>query len=142
MASQLDYDQGGTRRQLIRQYMGPSIGWVTLPGITELTITKVGITQLLIGVSLVKVNVAGLVTVVLPSAIHPSVPAGVLPGENADIPITIVDLGGNAQAFNITIQPFSGAENIMGLASVVINNNYGGYILNPSSSLKGWTSTQ
>jgi len=142
MASQLDYDQGGTRRQLIRQYMGPSIGWITLPGTTELTISTAGTTQLLIGVSLVKVNVAGLVTVVLPSAIHPAVPAGVLPGEFGDIPITIVDIGGNAQAFNITIQPLSGAENIMGLASVAITNNYGGYILNPSSTLKGWNSTQ
>jgi hypothetical protein len=122
--------------------MGPSIGWITLPGTTELTISTAGTTQLLIGVSLVKVNVAGLVTVVLPSAIHPAVPAGVLPGEFGDIPITIVDIGGNAQAFNITIQPLSGAENIMGLASVAITNNYGGYILNPSSTLKGWNSTQ
>jgi hypothetical protein len=140
MPSQTDLDQGGTARQTVRTFMGPTIGWVDLPGTFPFEITVAGTYTLTPDVSLVRVNVAGAVTIILPSAIDPKVPAGVLPGLFAKTTLTIIDIGGNAQANPITLQPASGAENIMGLPSITISTNYGGFTLKPSNSQKGWTS--
>jgi hypothetical protein len=142
MASQTDLDQGGTARQWVRTYLGPSVGWVYLPGRNPFVITVAGTYVLTPDTSLVEVNVAGLVTLTLPTAIDPGPPAGALPGLYAKTPITIVDLGGNALAFPITINPASVAENIMGLSTppvLQITSNYGAYTLEPSNAQKGWT---
>lgn len=120
--------------------MGPSVGWVWAPVGNVLPIIAAGTYTLDPSVSLVTVSVAGLVTVVLPSAINPTIPAGAQPGLFVGNAITIVDIGGNAGTFAVTIQPKSGAENIMGLSSITISVNYGGYSLLPSSILKGWNS--
>lgn len=138
MASQLDLDQGGTFRGWVKQYLGPSVGWVWVPGDNILPIVAAGTVIVLPGTSLITVNVAGAVTIILPAASNPIVPAGVLPGLFANNPITIVDIGNNAQAHPITIQPVSVAETIMGLASIQITVNYGGYTLAPNSALKLW----
>jgi len=139
MPSQTDLDQGGTSRQWVRTYLGPSVGWVQLPGLNPIpTITAAGTYTLAADTTLVQVNVAGAVTIILPSAINPSVPAGAQPGLYAKKPITIVDIGGNAGAFPITIEPASNTENILGLASIQIAVNYGGYTLSPSNEQKGW----
>ena len=140
MGSQTDLDQGGTARQWVNTYLGPSVGWVRLPGSNILSITTGGTTVVALGTSLVIINVAALVTVTLPTAIHPSVSAGVIPPPFADIPITIVDVGGNAATYNITIQPASGSENIMGLSLIKLTASYGGISIRPSNALKGWTS--
>src|SRR5712664_961586 len=139
MGSQTDLDQGGTARQWVRTYLGPSVGWVQLPGNNPFTITVAGTYTISPDTSLVTVNVVGAVIIVLPSAIDPIVPAGVQPGLFAKTPITIVDIGGNAQAHPITIQPASVSENIMGLASIQITVNYGAFTLNPNNSQRGWT---
>lgn len=140
MPSQLDLDQSGTDRQWVRTYMGPTVGWQMLPGLNALPlITTAGTYTILPDTTLIQVNCNGVVIINLPSAIVPSVPAGVLPGLFAKKPITIVDIGGFAQAQPITINPFSVAENIMGLASIQITSNYGAWTLNPSSTQKGWT---
>ena len=52
------------------------------------------------------------------------------------VPVSIVDIGGNAGSNNITINP-NGAELIIGLSQVVIRTNYGGMTLWPISS-GGW----
>ncbi len=140
MGSQTDLDQGGTSRQWVRTYLGPSIGWVDLPGTNPFPITAPGVYTLAPDTSLVTVNVAGAVTIILPSAVNPLVPAGVQPALFAKTPVTIVDIGNNAQAHPITIQPASGSENIMGLAQIQITVNYGGYTLSPNSAQQGWTS--
>jgi hypothetical protein len=141
MGSQTDLDQGGTPRQWIRTYLGPSVGWIQLPGLNPLpTITAPGTYTLAPDTTLVQVNCNGAVIIILPSAQDPGVVAGVLPGLYAKHPVTIVDIGSHAQANPITIQPASGAENIMGLTSIQITVNYGGYTLNPSNAQKGWTS--
>jgi hypothetical protein len=142
MGSQLDLDQGGTDREWLRVYRGPSVGWITIPYRNVLIITSAGTVILNPSTSLVQVAVAGLVTVVLPSTIDPSVGPQALPGLFAKNPITVVDIGGNAEAYPITIQPVSGAENIMGLASIQITAEYGGYTLTPSNRQKGWTNPQ
>ena len=137
--SQSDLDQGGTSRQWVNVNMGPTIGWVSLPGRNPYAINSAGTFALAPDTSLVLVNIAGLVTITLPTAIDPEVPGGVQPALFSKTPITIVDIGGHAASFNITIQPFTLAENIMGLSSLQITSNYGSYTLEPSNTQKGWT---
>lgn len=140
MASQTDFDQGGTARQWVRTYQGPTIGWTYLPGLNPLPIiTAAGTYVLQPDTTLVQVNCAGAVIIVLPSAIEPVIPAGVQPALFAKKPVTIVDIGGFANAHNITINPASIAENIMGLTTIAITTNYGAFTLNPSNAQKGWT---
>ena len=142
MGSQTDLDMGGTSRQWTKTYMGPTVGWVNLPGRNPLIITAGGTYTLQPETSLVEINVAAAVTVILQTAIDPSVPAGAQPGLYAKTPVTIADIGGNAGTYNITIQPASGAENIMGLASIQLLTAYGSYSLRPDNTLKGWTAAQ
>ncbi len=139
MPSQLDLDQGGTIRQTQRVYMGPSVGWVNVPATVILPVTAAGTTVVLLGTTLVLVNVNAAVTIQLPSAKDAGVPAIGLSGPYIKSPITIVDIGGFAQAHPITILPAAG-ENIMGLSSISLSVNYGGYTLNPSNTQQGWTS--
>ncbi len=139
MGSQTDLDQGGTFREWVKTYLGPSVGWVYLPGSNVLPITAAGSYTLALGMSVVLVNIAGLVTLFLPTTIHPTVPAGVLPVPYADTQITVVDIGGHAKATPITIKPASVAEAIMNLAQIQITANYGSFILRPNSTLHGWT---
>lgn len=140
MPSQTDLDQGGTSRSWVNLFLGPSVGWIRVPMQSVFPITAAGTYTLDPNVSLVTVNVAGAVTIILPPATNPSNrgAAGVQPGLFADNPITIVDVGNHAQAFPITIQPSSVAETIMGLASIQITVNYGGYVLQPNSALQTW----
>jgi hypothetical protein len=143
MPSQTDLDQGGTNRQWIPQWLGPSVGWIWVPALNILPITVGGTFQLDPSTSLVQVNTTGSVTIRLPSAIDP--PAGPMSqtGLFANNPITIVDVGGNAGAHPITITPISpnpNGESIMGLASISLSVNYGGYTLLPNSANKTWNS--
>src|SRR3974390_369037 len=139
MSSQTDLDQGGTNRQWQRTYMGPSVGWVMGPLQNILPVSATGTYTLDPSVSLVEVGVAGPVPIVLPSAANPAAPAGALPGQYVKNPITIVDVGGNAATNNITINPAPG-DTVMGLASVKIATNYGGYTLAPVPAQRTWTS--
>lgn len=141
MTSQIDLDQGGTARQWVRTYLGPTVGWVYLPGLNPLpTITANGTYFIQPDTTLVQVNNNGPVSIILPTAIDPGVPAVTQGALYAKKPITIVDIGGFAQASNIVIAPFSVAENIMGLSSIKIAVNYGAFTLNPSNAQRGWTS--
>lgn len=141
MGSQTDLDQGGTSRQWVRTYMGPSVGWVYLPGRIPFQITAAGTYTITPDTSVVDVSANGAVIVILPTALNPNAPAGALPGLYARTAITIVDVGGFATAHPITIQPASVAETIMGLASIQITANFGAFILSPNVSLKGWVNS-
>ena len=136
MGSQTDFDQGGTPRQFVRRWLGPSVGWVNSPDSNQVGILTPGTTTVVIGTTLVKVSVAGLVTVQLPKTLIPAVPAGVLPGDYLYLPMTIVDTLGVASSFNITILPFAG-ELVIGQASLVISSDFGAYTLLPKFS-GGW----
>ncbi len=140
MTSQTDLDQGGTSRQFVRQYLGPSVGWVTVPApaASVLAITAAGAYSVQSSTTLVTVNIAGAVTVNLPKAHTPAAGAQALPGLFVQQPIVIIDTGGNAFAHPITIVP-NGTETIMGLAQIVLNSPYGGYTLKPSDALNGWS---
>jgi hypothetical protein len=141
MGSQSDLDQGGTSRIWDKQYLGPSVGWIQVPVRNILPITAAGTYAIDPSTSLITVNVAGPVTVILPTTLNPSSGGMGQPGLFVDNPITIVDIGGHANANPITIQPFSGSENILGLASIQITSNYGGYTLLPSAAQQGWSAT-
>lgn len=137
MASQTDLDQGGTTRGWVEQYLGPSVGWQLVPqqASSVLTITTAGTFAVDPSTTLVAVNVAGLVTIILPNLI-PTVPGVTQPGLYTYRPITIVDQGGNAATFNITIEGFNGAQLIMGLDSILIRENFGTFTLKPIAN--GW----
>jgi hypothetical protein len=115
------------------------VGWVRLPSRNLLEITAAGTYTLDYSTNLVHVNVNDAVTIILPPASNPGVPAGALPGKFGKVSIGIVDIGGFAAAHPIIIQPASGAETILNLPFIQIVSNYGGFILYPSSTLNGWT---
>lgn len=138
MTSQTDFDQGGTFRQYVRRHLGPSVGWVTSPDLNVLSVTTAGLTTAAVGTTFVAVNVAGAVGIQLPSAKAPTAaPPGALPGLSLGLPMTIVDIGGHADLFNITILPF-GSETIFGNSSLVISAQYGAYVLVPNLVSGGW----
>ena len=130
-----DYDTGGTARQTQKAFLGPSVGWVDkVPTASLLQVTTSGTYNLDPGICLVQVNVAGAVIIVLPTALNPSVSALAQPNLFIKQTIVIADVGGNAAAHPITIQPNSGAESIMGQASIQIKDNYGSYSLTPAAN--------
>jgi hypothetical protein len=133
----VDFDQSGTFRQWVKHDLGPSIGLVMLPLQNVLAITSAGTFALSADTTFLQVNVAGAVTVILPRAAAPVVPAISVPGLFGNIPIVIADVGGNAQAHPITIQAQPG-ESVMGLASIQITVAYGAYTLAPNSSSHTW----
>lgn len=142
MASQTDLDQGGTNRQMVRTYLGPSVGWVTMPApaASLLAITAAGAYMIDPSTTLITVNFNGAgVTIQLPKAHTPAAGAQALPGLFVQNPITIVDIGGFAFNHPVTILP-SGVETVMGLPSIQLATNYGGYSLKPNNDLNGWVS--
>jgi hypothetical protein len=135
----IDFDQGGVSRQWTPHYLDPSVGWVMGPVQNILSVTQAGTYVLDPSVSLVEVNIAGPVTIVLPSSSIPAAGPLAQPGLFIENPITIVDIGGNAAANNITINPNNASETVMGLSSIKIATNYGGYTLQPFPAQRTWT---
>lgn len=142
MSSQTDLDQGGTNRQWVLADMGPTLGRVRVPLQNVLVITVAGTYVLNASTTLVQVNCNGAVVIKLPTAIQPSYQGApsAQPGNFANSPITIVDVGGFAASHPITIDPASVAETIMDLTSIQIQVAYGGYTLLPNSAEATWNS--
>lgn len=138
MGSQIDLDQGGSYRQFQRVFLGPSVGWVTFPVDNVLAVTAAGTVSPVNGTTLITVNVAGSVTVSLWDPLAPTPPAGALPGPYMALPLTIVDIGGHANADPITINPPAG-RTIDGIASWSIDNDFGGVILKPNLANGNWS---
>lgn len=138
MVSQLDLDQGGTDRQIIRKYLGPSVGWVAIPDNSFWPVIVGGTTTLLLGTTLVPVSYDGDgVNIVLPPVSLPNPPAGVLPIPYARLPLTVYDAGGFAGDHPITLTPADG-ETIMGLSSIQIAVAFGGWSLMPHPENSTW----
>lgn len=134
-----DLSLGGIVRQGTRIYLGPSLGWIDWPGAIY-PLVAAGTYQITPGYSLITVNVAGAVTVILPTTILPT-NQGAQAALLAPQPITIVDVGGNALNNPITIEPFQGTgETIMNLNSIALNSNYGSWTLAPNAAQKTWNS--
>jgi len=134
MGSQLDLDQGGTARFRQRQYSGPSLGWVDAVD-AILRISVAGTFAVQLGSSVITANVAGTVTLQLPSFrnVNPA-----LLGQIRAIPLTIMDIGGFAGTSPITILASAG-ETISGQPQVQITTAYGAVILQPDPILGGCT---
>ncbi|MDE2106423.1 MAG: hypothetical protein KGL39_54915 [Patescibacteria group bacterium] len=136
MASQTDLDQGGTYRQFVRRFLGPSVGWVWTPEDSVLPVTGASATVVW-GTTVVTVDFNGAVGIQLPSSKAPGVAAGAVPGGSLILPVTIIDVGGFASVTNIiTITPF-GTETIDGLTTWTITNPYGRITLTPPDLTSG-----
>lgn len=139
MSSQLDLDQGGTARTFAKVWLGPSVGWIWAPITSVLPIIATGTYKLDPSTNFVTVNFNGAgVIIILPTTIPNAAGAQAVPNLFAQSPITIVDVGGFAQSNNITIRPNTVSETIMGLGSITINTNFGGYTLAPNSAQFTW----
>lgn len=143
MSSQTDLDQGGTFRQWVRTYMGPSVGWVSVPVDAVLDITAGGTYTIARGTSLILLNVNASVTLNLPSSKASPTGSKTIPGQWVINPVTIVDRGGfaNPGVVDYLINP-TGTEKISGLAQVALASPYGSLILNPILGSGGWTLLQ
>lgn len=143
MSSQRDLDQGGTFRQWVKTYMGPSVGWVPVPVDAVLPVTTGGAKTIERGTSLILLNVNASVTINLPSA--KAAPQGpqAIPGQWVINPVTVVDIGGfaNPGVVDYLIVPAAG-ETISGLASVQLASPRGTIILNPILDTGGWNLIQ
>lgn len=141
MSSQIDLDQGGTFRQWVRMYMGPSVGFVPVPIDAVLQITAAGIYAIARGTSLIMLSPNGNVTLNLPSSKASPAGAGALPGQWVINPVTVVDIGGFAGSVTYNIVPF-GSETISGLPAVQLASARGSIILNPILDTGGWNLIQ
>jgi len=135
--TQIITDQGGNY-QFTKLNLGPSVGTVLVPAQNVLSINSSGTYVLDPIYTLVQVNVAAAVVIVLPSCVQPTVPATAQPALFGLGAITINDVGGHAQAHPIQIQPAAG-QTIMGLASIEISQNYGAATLFPISAQSLWS---
>jgi len=124
MASQTDLDQGGTFRQGIKLYLGPSVGWVQAFNNAILPVITGGTTTVAIGTTLVMVDSASPVTIQLPPAEASAAGAQALPGTFLGRPISVVDAGGQAGTGTITILPY-GSETIDGATTLAISSQWG-----------------
>ena len=143
MSSQTDLDQGGTFRQIQKVYLGPSVGWVSMPNQTVVSITTVGTTDIARGMNCVLVNVAGLATIQLPSSLASPAGPQAIPNQFSIYNTVVMDLSSlaNDSTRKITILPYAG-ELIDGLASIEIVSPYGAFVLRPLIDTGGWTLTQ
>jgi len=139
MGSQLDLDQGGTFRQYQNVWLGPSLGWQTVPQEAVFPISAVGTYAISRGTNLITINANANVTINLPSS-KAGLPSS-LPGQWYLTPVSIVDIGGFASANTYTINPFS-AELISGLATIRLASNFGAFLLKPILETGGWTLLQ
>lgn len=137
MASQTDLDMGGTFRQWAKMFMGPSVGWVSVPVDAVLNITAAGTYSIARGTSLILLNVDANVDIELPSSMAAPQGPQVLPGQWVINPVTIIDIGGFASSRTYNIVPF-GSELISGLASVQLATDRGTVILIPILTTGGW----
>lgn len=136
----MDLDQGGFTYQKVRVWMGPSLGWVDQQVKPNFNIVIAGTFNLPAGTSIVLINVAGLVTVNLPSVAAWLKEPACNPMTAFERALWIKDLGGNAQAFNITVAPF-GTDKIdnLGISFTIVQNRQL-LRLYPLNDLSGWMS--
>lgn len=128
MPSATDLDQGGTFREWVNTYLGPSIGWVRFQQASTTVVTSGGVTTVDLSVNVVQVNFNGSVTIQLPSSVVPpnNTPTITIQPSRLLPVMSISDIGGFAQANPITILPAVG-ELIFGQSVVQITSNFGGY---------------
>jgi hypothetical protein len=132
-----DLDQGGIGRRWVNEALGPSVGWTRGAARSVFNIAAGGTYSIDLSITDVFVNVAGSVTINLPPAKDPAVPAITIPGGYVKANVRILDVGGHALANPITVNAAVG-EAINGITSQSINTNFGSLFLEPTSEGSGW----
>jgi len=134
-----DLDQSGNGYQQVMAYNGPSLGWVLTRVKPQVAVTSASYT-VQPGDSILLVNRAGVVTILLPSVARWVKETAYNPSVGFERAIFIKDYGGNAATFNITVTP-NGADTIDALAmSFTIVQNRQLLRLYPLNDLSGWFS--
>lgn len=141
MASQTDLDQGGTFRQWVKMFMGPSVGWISVPVDAVLDIIAGGSYTIARGTSLILLNVNADVNILLPSSKASVAGPQAIPGQWVINPVTIVDIGGFAGTRTYNVIPTFG-ETISSLSTVQLASPFGTLILNPLLTTGGWNLIQ
>lgn len=136
-----DLDKSGNGFQRARVYLGPTLGWVMAQVQPSQLIDTAGAHTLGSGSGIVFVDVAGAVTITLPDVtkwvLQGANPAPYIPASAFGRSIWIKDLGYNATANNITVNPHAG-QTIDGLASFDIIQDGQLIRLYPLNDLSGW----
>ena len=133
-----DLDQSGSSFHKVRTWLGPSLGWVDTQVRPTRSITIAGNYQILPGDGVVLVNVAGLVTLLLPDVRLWVQEPAYQPATAFERTLRIKDLGGNAATFPITVQSTSGQFIDLSLSSIQLTTNRQTIALNPLNDLTGW----
>jgi hypothetical protein len=133
-----DLDQSGFAFQRLNTYLGPSLGWVQTRVKPERFITVGGTYTLTPDDGVVLVNVASAVTLNLPTARTWMLESAYNPATAFERAIWVKDLGGNAAAFNITIQPTGGDQIDTSGVAKVISTAFQILRFYPLSDLTGW----
>jgi hypothetical protein len=133
-----DLDKGGAYSQMQRVWHGPTLGWLNEFVLPVVTITSGGITDVPPGVSLLLVDVAATVTINLPDANVVLQQTAYQAAFGIERSIWIKDFGGNAAAFNITINPFGTQKFDKTLTQLIIGQNRQLVRLYPLGDGTGW----
>jgi hypothetical protein len=133
-----DLDKGGAYSQKQRVWFGPTEGWKDSFVLPSVTITSGGVTNLPAGISLLLIDVAATVTINLPSAIVVLQQTAYQPANGIERSIWIKDFGGNAAAFNITVNPFGTEKFDKTLTQLIIGQNRQLVRLYPLGDGTGW----
>jgi hypothetical protein len=133
-----DLDQSGNAWHKVRTWLGPSLGWVDTQVKPSRRINIAGSYQVFPGDGVIFVNVPGSVTLSLPDVrLWVSEPA-YQPATAFERVLVVKDLGGNAAANPIIVQPFAGQAIDQSGAPVQVNTNHGFMRLYPLVDLTGW----
>jgi hypothetical protein len=134
----VDLDKGGAYAQKQKVWFGPTLGWLDEFGLPSVTIISGGVTAVPAGVALLLVDVAATVTLNLPSALVVLQQTAYQPANGIERSIWIKDFGGNAAAFNITINPFGAEKFDKTLTQLVMGQNRQLVRLYPLGDGTGW----
>jgi hypothetical protein len=134
----MDLDQSGAGWHKVRTWLGPSLGWVDTQVKPSRYVNVAGSYQVLAGDGIIFVNASGLVTLQLPDVRLWVTEPACQPATAFERAIWIKDLGGNATAFPITIQPFTGQSIDMLGTPYTISVNRQLARLWPLINLTGW----
>jgi microcystin-dependent protein len=134
----IDLDQGGHGYQRVRTYLGPSLGWTEEYVQPTTEITTGGFYNVKAGDSIILVDVAAAVTIVLPDVVGWVQQPASQPATSFDKSITIKDLGHNAANFNIVVAPHGeqAIDNVQ--ASQVLSTAGTAIKLVPLIDMSGW----
>ena len=124
----VDFDQGGTFRQLQRVTLGPSLGQLDAQDEVILNISAAGTTIVPLGYTTIRVTTTSAVTLQLPK--FKALTGIANPGTQPFHDIKIIDVSG---APNVTILSGPGEFFDVTLASIPLTSAYGSRILRPDT---------